>query len=672
MAAGVNPEINTETQGARNPCLHSLADLVAVRPAHPDDWDYRYEGRCPRTGNFYSLPRTALAKAAAQGLMDALDADPQALGEGKMYGVLLVRVPGERGDRPHPQSLSPRERDFEEEAFRPPSPSRRGAGGEVNISVLKAFSGLWRGQAERPGWVPPIPGREEVVLQEAQTLDQLHRIKTRLQHLNALPERDTYARLMADFDQRRQALNQRHQQRREERAQQRQHLMATLDGEELATALAALDQASRGDKAEKRDFKRQQAEALDSLAAMIRAADTEIQALKRQRRALSQRLQADMHAVYRLTNFAGESLTLAEIQALEHSGLPTGTGDCCAPKLLHYAAQRGLQPLALAEFWWGPPLGDRQSGQFYGACEERCQPILGFLLAGLSAGSALSASTQNRLGGHDRTILRRAQSPRSPHPQPLSQGGEGSQSNPQSFSPNVEEKLGEEFRVRANPRAVQSICDLPILYVDDWLVVVDKPADLLSVPGRYGDRQDSVLSRLRLALPNGDNLRPVHRLDQATSGILVLARTADSHRHLSQQFAQRRLHKVYEALLEGVLSQPSGWINLPLSPDPDHPPRQRVDGQQGKPSQTYFEVLDQRDSITRVQLIPHTGRTHQLRVHAAHPQGLNAPIVGDRLYGRAQSSESPTHQRLHLHAKALTLTHPHHQMPLTFTTPVPF
>ncbi|MEB3288742.1 MAG: hypothetical protein VKI82_02435, partial [Leptolyngbya sp.] len=429
MEAGVQAETCTGVQGGWEDCLSPLADAVAEGLSQPEAWDYRYEGRCPRTGTLYSLPRTALAKAAAQALMDTLATDPQALGEGKMYGVLLVRVPGNRGDLPHPKSLSWEERDFEREAFRLPSPGRRGAGGEGTIGVLKAFSGLWRGQAQRSGWVPPIPGREQVALLEAHTLDQLQRLKVRLHTLNTLPERDTYTRVAADFDQQRQALNQRHRQRREDRAQQRQALMDTLSGEELATALSTLDQASRGDKAEKRDFKQKQAEALDTLAATIQAADTEMQVLKRQRRALSQRLQADMHAAYRLTNFAGDSLTLAEIQALEQpSGLPTGTGDCCAPKLLHYAAQHGWQPLAMAEFWWGPPLGDRQSGQFYGACEERCQPILGFLLAGLSAGLASSVSG-------------------SPLP-PLE--------------------------------------DIPILYLDDWVVVVNKSAGLLSVPGRYG------------------------------------------------------------------------------------------------------------------------------------------------------------------------------------------
>ena len=578
-------------------CLHPLSDFVAAFPPQPDTWDYCYEGRCPRTGQIYSLPRTALAKAVAQGLMDVLATDPQALGEGKMYGVLLVQIPGQ-------------------------TVVESWAGGEgqlggEGIAVLKAFSGLWRGQSQRAGWVPPIPGREQIALLEAQTLDQLHRIKTRLQHLKALPERDAYTHFAADFDQQRQALNQRHRQRREHRAQQRHHLTTTLSGEALVNALAQIDQASRCDKAERRALKQRQAEILNPLGEILRAANIEMQELKRQRRAMSQRLQTAMHMVYRLTNFAGDSLTLAEIQALEQpSGLPTGTGDCCAPKLLHYAAQQGLQPLALAEFWWGPPLGDRQSGQFYRACEERCQPILGFLLAGLSPRAV-------------------------------------------SFSEHLSENLA-----------------LPILYLDDWLVAVDKPAGLLSVPGRYGDRQDSVLSRLWLTLPEGDHLRPVHRLDQATSGVLLLARHADSHRYFSRQFAQRRVAKIYEALLEGTLSQANGWITLPRSPDPHQPPRQQVDWQQGKASQTYFEVITGEDAppiegVTRVEMIPHTGRTHQLRVHAAHPQGLNAPILGDTLYGHAHS-DGDRHQRLYLHAKFLTLPHPQTQTLLTISAQTPF
>ena len=344
--------------------------------------------------------------------------------------------------------------------------------------------------------------------------------------------------------------------------------------------------------------------------AAIQAADAEAVALKRQRRDLSRQLQADMQAAYTLTNFAGAALSL---QALApQGGLPTGTGDCCAPKLLHTAAQYGLKPLALAEFWWGPAQGDRHPGTFYGACVERCQPILGFLLAGLSA---------RVLGGAG--------------------GGMG---------------------VGRGETA------LPILYQDDWIVVVDKPAGLLSVPGRYGDRQDSVLSRLRQGLPAGRFIQPVHRLDQDTSGVLVLALDAESHRRLGQQFEQRQVQKRYTAILQGQVEQPSGLIDLPLWGDPAQRPYQCVHWQYGKPSQTRFEVLSQTDGGTRVAFYPLTGRTHQLRVHAAHPQGLNAPIRSDRLYGPSPDPD----QRLHLHAQRLQFTHPHSGGSLTLEAAVPF
>lgn len=549
-----------------DPCLQSLREFVAAPPARPDRWDYAYAGQCPRTGQIHTLPRTALSEAVARGLMAQLSQEPPAH-EGKMYGVLLVQTPAELG-------------------------------------VLKAFSGLIHGQATRPGWVPPIPGRDRIALQEATTLEQLNAIKTRLLTLQHLPERETYDQLVVDFAQRRANLNDIHRQRRQQRATQRQALHETLDGDELATAVAALDQASRGDKAELRSLKQAQTEALAPLAAQIAAADAEIQRLKRDRKALSQQLQAAMHAVYTLTNFAGESLALQDLRAA--SGLPTGTGDCCAPKLLHYAAQRRWQPIALAEFWWGPAQGDKQPGQFYGACEERCQPIMGFLLAGLST-------------------------PPEPTPPP----------------------------------------EIPILYIDEFLVAVDKPAGLLSVPGRYGNSQESVLSRLRATFPDGEELRPVHRLDQDTSGLLLLARTAASHQSLSRQFEQRQVHKEYEAIVEGSVVSEAGLIDLPLWGDPRQRPRQVVDWQRGKPSQTRYEVLNRQAGCTRLKFMPITGRTHQLRLHAAHPQGLNAPIRGDHLYGNDHPNARSA-ERLHLHAKTLALIHPATQQPLHLEATVPF
>ena len=566
--------------------LHSLDSFLppqtASRAADSEEpVDYTYQGRCPRTGQPYTLPRTALARAVAQGLMAQLKPTPQP--EGKMYGVLLVQTPA--GD----------------------------------IAVLKAFSGLWQGQAQRPGWVPPIPGRSQVALQEAHTLDQLQAIKARLLALQQIPEREVYQRLQVESTDQRQRLNQVHRDRKQARDRQRQTLAYTLAGDSLTEALAALEQESRGDKAERRRFKQWWGDRLAPLAATIQAADAETTALKQRRRNLSRQLQADMHAAYTLTNFAGESLAIQNLAA--QGNLPTGTGDCCAPKLLHAAAQHGLKPLAMAEFWWGPPQGDKQPGEFYGACADRCQPIMGFLLSGLSAQVLASAAIP--VGAQ--------------HAAPLHVGN------------------------------IQPGLEITVLYQDPWLIAVDKPAGLLSVPGRYGDRQDSALTRLRLTLPEGSFLQPVHRLDQDTSGVLLLALDADTHRQLSQQFAQRQVAKTYQAIVLGNVEQPSGIIDLPLWSDPTQRPRQQVNWQQGKPSQTRYEVLGCEGKLTRIVFYPLTGRTHQLRVHAADVQGLNAPIWGDRLYGQSEPG-----QRLCLHAQSLQFVHPHSGDAIALDSTVPF
>lgn len=544
--------------------IDATLDLPLTDPAP----DYYYQGRCPRTGTWQVLPRTALAKAVARTLMAQLKADGRYGQEGKMYGVMVVATT------------------------------------DNQLRVLRAFSGQLRGQAQVRGWVPPIPGRERVGLAEAHTLEQLAAIKARLQHLQQLPERQIYAVQVEQWDQQRQILNAHHRQRKQDRQAQRQQLRATLVGETLQRNLTALEQASRADKAELRRWKQARSHHLTPLATQIADADAEICQLKRQRQELSRQLQTTLHTVYTLTNFAGTSANLMDLALA--TPLPTGTGDCCAPKLLHFAATYQLKPLAMAEFWWGPPssTGNKQPGQFYAACQERCQPIMGFLLSGLS--SCAAVTTQE-------------------------------------------------------PEA------LPIIFQDQELVIVDKPAGLLSVPGRYGNRQDSVLSRLRHQLPDGESLRPVHRLDQDTSGLLVLARDATSYRNLNQQFQRRQVQKIYVALLHGQLSPATGIIELPLWGNPQERPRQSVDWQRGKPSYTEYQILSAQNSISRVEFRPVTGRTHQLRVHAAHPLGLNAPIQGDRLYGQADPD-----QRLCLHAQAIRFTHPRHQQPLDLQVPTPF
>ncbi len=214
---------------------------------------------------------------------------------------------------------------------------------------------------------------------------------------------------------------------------------------------------------------------------------------------------------------------------------------------------------------------------------------------------------------------------------------------------------------------------LVIHYRDESLIVVDKPAGLLSVPGRQQHLQDSVMGRLRYQLPGYAFLQAVHRLDRDTSGLMLVATAADAHRLLSQQFAQRRVSKAYEAVLSGPVCSAFGTVDLPLWGNPDERPRQSVDFERGKLSQTDFKVLAAGDDefpvqdCTRVEFSPCTGRTHQLRVHAAHAQGLNSPILGDALYGGAMPTE-----RLHLHATRLEFVHPVTAEVLRFKSVAPF
>lgn len=532
---------------------------------------YIYEGRCPRTGDPLRLPRTALAEAIAGDLMAELSDEFPAGLEGKMYGVLLV------------------------------------VDAEGKPGVLKAFSGLWRGQSCWPGWVPPIPGRELVRLEETHTLEQLEAIKQRLLVLQQLPERDQLVALQQRYSDQLATLKAVHRQRKQERQRQRRAYEGQLVGEDLAIALEVLKRQSQLDGMAQRRLKRQRDADLQPLQTVVAAADEEMRSLRQQRRILSRQLQAQMHGAYRLSNFAGESLSIDQLTAA--GALPTGTGDCCAPKLLHYAAIHQLQPLALAEFWWGTPSsnGDRQSGQFYGACSDRCQPIMGFLLSGLSD---------------------------------------------------------------SLPEPVPAVPTIEIIYIDDWLIAVNKPAGLLSVPGRSITRQESALNQLRQQFPKNPELIPVHRLDQATSGIMLFARDRYTHRAISRQFQQRQVHKVYEAILDGALDSEAGEIHLPLWGDPHQRPRQGVDEQRGKSSHTKFRVMARSEITTRVEFMPITGRTHQLRVHAAHPDGLGTPILGDTLYGSGLTGDHVS--RLMLHARQLTLSHPYNGDSLALVVPTPF
>ena len=537
-------------------------------PDVPGDISYQYEGRCPVSGKLLQLPRTQQVEAIAHQLFSRLQLELPPPSGGKMFGVLLVQT-------------------------------RRG-----ELGVLRAFSGLLHGETDVAGWVPMIPGRRVVQWEETRTLAQLEQMKRDLIALGQCPARDELRQLEQQLEQKRAHLRRQHRANKINRDQLRRFYRETLTGKALDQALASLSWQSQADRRDRQQLTAEFNQQTAPLREAINRADQKILQIKKRRKAMSRALQTYMQTVYSLTNFAGLEMSLRDL--LPDMGIPTGTGECCAPKLLHFAATHHLQPLALAEFWYGPPTpdGTRQPGHFYGACAERCQPIMGFLLSGM-AEAELPA--------------------------------------------NIEPTLA-------------------FVYEDAALIVVDKPSGLLSVPGRYLDRQDSVVSRVRHLHPKLEKPLAVHRLDQETSGLLLLAKTPEIHRALSIQFQQRQVHKQYQALLYGRVARQSGHIQLPLAGSEYASPRQIVDYARGKPSETFYDVLEQDDITARVHFTPITGRTHQLRVHAAHPDGLNAPIRGDRYYGHPNDRS----EHLCLHACQLAFTHPRTGQYLHLVSEVPF
>lgn len=314
------------------------------------------------------------------------------------------------------------------------------------------------------------------------------------------------------------------------------------------------------------------------------------------RAARSRQLLPLIQDTYHLTNASGDVRTLRDIFAPAMP--PGGAGDCAAPKLLAEAYRRGLRPLALAEVWFGAPprSGDRRAGSFYPACHGKCGPILTHMLRGLAV-----------------------------DPAPL---------------------FGAAAIAASEPALV---------YEDAFLLVVHKPAGLLSVPGRSGLLQDCVSTRLRTRYPGTTGQMVVHRLDLDTSGLLLAAKDPATFSALQKLFSLRAITKRYVAVVDGDVHADAGLIELPLRIDIDDRPRQIHDPVHGKPAVTSWRVLERAGGRCRLDLTPHTGRTHQLRVHAAHPLGLDAPICGDRLYGRV----APGHgERLLLHAAHLSFTHP--------------
>lgn len=354
----------------------------------------------------------------------------------------------------------------------------------------------------------------------------------------------------------------------------------------------AMIRESQYQKAEFKRLERYWKEQISEIKTELESFSSQIEALKAERRNRSAALQQKLFQQFNFLNAKGETKNLCAIfEETVQKTPPAGAGECAAPKLLQYAYLSGLSPIAMAEFWWGesPKTEIRHHGYYYPSCRGKCEPILRHMLQGL----------------------------------------------------NVEPAPSERYSLSQN---------MPeILFEDQWLLVLHKPEGVLSVPGK--SEEQSIYSLLRARYPEATGPLVVHRLDMATSGLLLAAKTQEVHRHLQAQFENRSIKKRYIALLDGILPEEEGVIDLPICPDYLDRPRQMVNEELGKTAITRYRVMDRKNGQTRIAFFPLTGRTHQLRVHAAHPLGLNCPIVGDELYGRKA-------ERLYLHAEYLEFIHP--------------
>ena len=565
-----------------------------------------------------------LAEAASLELQRYIaDADLMSTekGCGKMFGVLVVEYEDEEG--------------------------------ALQRGFLAAYSGLLGGRNDWPYFVPPVFDAQQPDGHFKRTEREISAINREIAAIEHDPEylqsvaqhEQTKKRLQAEVDAFKAEVD-----AAKVRRDARRKSGEPLSEEEQAEMI----RESQFMKAELRRRRKAMEQANSTLHIPH---STFLKSLQRKRKQMSDELQRWLFSAYRMLNAKGEERDLIDIfREYTHAMPPAGAGDCCTPKLLQYAYLHRLRPVCMAEFWWGesPASEIRHHLHYYPACRSKCLPILTHMLKGLDVA-----------------------------PNPLA-----------------------KKRHTAEPR---------VLYADEYIMVVDKPAGMLSVPGKaesvrsefsdsanisveeyFANLQLPTNSQFtteqftigeadnsKLKIQNSKFLKAAHRLDMDTSGLLVLARTEEAYVELQRQFASRETVKRYEAVLSGVptqnsklktqnsSAQPSGCleaISLPLIADINDRPRQRVDMEHGKPALTLYNIVEVRAADantavayttkkvdkgrTLIHLYPKTGRTHQLRVHCAHPLGLACPILGDPLYGTERAD------RMYLHAAELTFRHP--------------
>lgn len=460
-----------------------------------------------------------------------------------------------------------------------------------SIGYLTAFSGILAGKNIHPYFVPPV---YDLLQPQGFFKIEEENISAINRRIHRLEEDKKYIDLRSNLTQTTQsaqdALSIAKIQLKE--AKEKRELLRKT-GQLDAKEEADLIRESQFQKAEYKRLERSWKDKIASLQVEAGNWEKQIQELKAERKVRSAALQQQLFEQFRMLNYRGEAITLCDIfEQTVHKTPPAGAGECAAPKLLQQAYLHHWKPIAMAEFWWGnsPKNEVRHHGYYYPACKGKCEPILRHMLQGLE----------------------------------------------------VEANPMQQEAERGNEK-------LNIVYEDQWLLIINKPAGMLSVPGK--ERQTSIYDLVRKAYPEAEGPMIVHRLDMATSGLLIIAKDKKTHQHLQAQFKNRSIRKKYIALLDGIVPEDESTIELPLCPNPLDRPRQMVDTQYGKPAITYYQVLERTDKYTRIAFSPHTGRTHQLRVHAAHPSGLHCPIIGDELYGKKD-------KRLYLHAESIEFTHP--------------
>lgn len=457
---------------------------------------------------------------------------------------------------------------------------------------LAAFSGILAGKNLHPFFVPPV---YDLLQPQGFFKIEEENISSINRNIRQLENDKAYAALSAELARTIQSAEDilataKAQLKEAKTAREQRRKEKELNAQEEAELI----RESQFQKAEYKRLERSWKARITTLQTQTEDWERRISALKSERKTRSAALQQKLFEQFGMLNYRGEVKNLCEIFGQTvHKTPPAGAGECAAPKLLQQAYLHGWKPIAMAEFWWGdsPKTEIRHHGHYYPACKGKCEPILQHMLQGLQV--------------EENPMLKRMQVP----------------------SQNLE-----------------------IVYEDPWLSVINKPAGMLSVPGK--EDAVSVYSLMREQYPEADGPLTVHRLDMATSGLMLIAKTKRVHQNLQALFKNRLVRKRYVALLEGIVPKDKGTVDLPLCLNPLDRPRQMVHTEHGKPAITDYQVLERLDGKrTRIAFYPRTGRTHQLRIHAAHPLGLHCPIIGDELYGEKAD-------RLYLHAEYLEFTHP--------------